>query len=62
MKLFKDVVEEIRARNRAHRFTGKMGLVIYIAAVLILLYIIKDINKGSVENMFRIFGVELLNR
>ena len=58
MKLFKEILEETKERNRSFRFTGKMGLLIYICALLFLLSLIKDINRESVENMFRIFGVE----
>jgi len=51
MKLFKEDLETRRERARTSRFGGWGGLLLYIALVLVILYIVKDFTSASVERI-----------
>ena len=58
MKLFKELYEEQKDRNRGYRFSGWIGMVIKIAILIGVLLMIKVITSEYIGDLFEIFGVK----
>jgi len=51
MKLFREVAEEQRERNRGSRFGGWKGMILYIFAVIVLFYLFRNFTRESAETL-----------
>ena len=55
MKLFKEIIEEQRERNRTYRLSGWWGLVVKIFILLVVIWIMTNFTKDNIENIIEIF-------
>ena len=55
MKIFKEIIEEQRERNRTYRFSGWWGLVVKIIILLVVIWVMVNFTSDNIENIREIF-------